>query len=105
MPWGSTRAHLRTLAGRRPGPGICPEPPTAGSQLSAVWHHPLRAGLGGLHPGVEKAMNFTPDMSREEIFATQNMAMAAPSWRQRDPETFETCWALIWKRRHAALRS
>ena len=37
---------------------------------------------------VNRAMNFTPDMSREEIFATQNEAMASPGWRERDPASF-----------------
>jgi pimeloyl-ACP methyl ester carboxylesterase len=45
-------------------------------------------GRVGDTPDVEKAMNFTPDRSREEIFATQNMAMAAPGWRGRAPEAF-----------------
>jgi 3-oxoadipate enol-lactonase len=40
---------------------------------------------------VNKAMNFTPDMTREEIFAAQNVAMAAPGWRERDPEAFNYC--------------
>lgn len=40
---------------------------------------------------VNAAMNFTPDMSREQIFATQNEAMAAPGWRERDPDAFEYC--------------
>lgn len=37
---------------------------------------------------VTRAMNFTPEMTREEIFATQDEAMAAPGWRERDPEAF-----------------
>ncbi|MCZ6875163.1 MAG: alpha/beta fold hydrolase [bacterium] len=45
----------------------------------------------GYTPEVEKAMNFTPDMRREDIFATQNIAMAAPGWRERDPEAFHYC--------------
>ena len=40
---------------------------------------------------VNAAMNFTPDMSREQIFATQNEAMAAPGWRERDPAAFGYC--------------
>jgi pimeloyl-ACP methyl ester carboxylesterase len=36
-------------------------------------------------------MSFGPEMSREEIFATQNEAMAAPGWRMRDPEAFAYC--------------
>lgn len=37
---------------------------------------------------VNRAMNFTPDMTREQIFETQNVAMASPGWKQRDPEAF-----------------
>lgn len=37
---------------------------------------------------VNRAMNFTPDMTREQIFETQNAAMASPGWKQRDPEAF-----------------
>lgn len=54
--------------------------------------------LSGTHHGgpgrvpsnerVTRAMNFTPDMTREQIFAEQNAAMAAPGWRERDPEAF-----------------
>jgi len=33
-------------------------------------------------------------MTREEIFSAQNEAMAAPGWRQRDPEAFEYCLAV-----------
>jgi 3-oxoadipate enol-lactonase len=40
---------------------------------------------------VTRAMNFTPDMTREQIFATQNSAMASPGWKQRDPEAFAYC--------------
>ncbi len=35
---------------------------------------------------VSRAMNFTPEMTREQIFETQAIAMAAPGWRERDPE-------------------
>jgi pimeloyl-ACP methyl ester carboxylesterase len=38
---------------------------------------------------VNKAMELRPDMTREQIFATQNEAMASPGWRERDPEAFE----------------
>ena len=51
-------------------------------------------GSVGSTERVEKAMNFTPEMTREEIFSTQNEAMAAPGWRQRDPEAFEYCLAV-----------
>ena len=57
--------------------------------------------LSGTHHGgpgrvpsnerVQKAMNFTPDMTREQIFAEQNEAMAAPGWRERDTEAFAYC--------------
>lgn len=42
---------------------------------------------------VNKAMNFTPDMTREQIFETQNVAMASPGWRERDPEAFKALLA------------
>jgi pimeloyl-ACP methyl ester carboxylesterase len=42
---------------------------------------------------VEKAMNFTRDMTRQEIFTVQNIAMSSPGWRERDPEAFEACLA------------
>lgn len=45
-------------------------------------------------PAVDAAMNFTPDMTREQIFATQNAAMASPGWRERDPEAFARCLAI-----------
>lgn len=37
---------------------------------------------------VTRAMNFTPEMTREDIFGGQNEAMASPGWRERDPEAF-----------------
>ncbi|MGH2607508.1 MAG: alpha/beta fold hydrolase [Tepidiformaceae bacterium] len=40
---------------------------------------------------VNRAMNFGPEMTREQIFATQNEAMASPGWRERDPEAFDYC--------------
>lgn len=45
-------------------------------------------GSVGSNERVTRAMNFTPEMTREQIFATQNDAMAAPGWRERDPEAF-----------------
>ncbi len=45
-------------------------------------------GSVGYTEAVTRAMNFTPDMTREQIFETQNIAMAAPGWRERDPEAF-----------------
>ena len=41
--------------------------------------------------GVSRAMNFTPEMTREQIFATQDEAMASPGWRERDPDAFDYC--------------
>ncbi|GBD23151.1 Aclacinomycin methylesterase RdmC [bacterium HR29] len=37
---------------------------------------------------VEEALRLVPGMSKEEIFARQNEAMAAPGWKDRDPEAF-----------------
>jgi len=65
-----------------------PERTTALS-LSGTSHR--GPGAVGSTEAVNKAMNFTPEMSREEIFATQNMAMASPGWRERDPEGFAYC--------------
>lgn len=48
-------------------------------------------GSVGSTERVEKAMYFTPDMTREDIFSTQNEAMAAPGWPERDPEAFQYC--------------
>lgn len=45
-------------------------------------------GWVGSTEAVNRAMNFTPDMTREQIFETQNVAMAAPGWKERDPEAF-----------------
>jgi len=45
-------------------------------------------GSVGYTEPVQRAMNFTPDMTREQIFETQNIAMAAPGWKERDPEAF-----------------
>ncbi|MGH2633888.1 MAG: alpha/beta fold hydrolase, partial [Tepidiformaceae bacterium] len=42
---------------------------------------------------VERAMHFTAEMSREEIFAAQDEAMASPGWRERDPAAFAYCLA------------
>jgi pimeloyl-ACP methyl ester carboxylesterase len=43
---------------------------------------------------VNAAMNITPEMSREQIFAGQNEAMASPGWRERDPQAFGYCLAV-----------
>lgn len=40
---------------------------------------------------VTDAMRIEPGMSREEIFARQDEAMAAPGWRERDPGAFNYC--------------
>ncbi|HEX6031564.1 MAG TPA: alpha/beta fold hydrolase [Tepidiformaceae bacterium] len=50
-------------------------------------------GSVGSNERVNRAMNFTPEMSREEIFATQDEAMASPGWRGRDPVAFNYCLA------------
>ncbi|MEP7216306.1 MAG: alpha/beta fold hydrolase [Anaerolineaceae bacterium] len=42
---------------------------------------------------VNAAMQLKPEMTREQIFATQNEAMAAPGWKERDPEAFAYCLA------------
>jgi pimeloyl-ACP methyl ester carboxylesterase len=42
----------------------------------------------GSTDAVNKAMNFTPEMTREQIFAGQNEAMAAPGWKERAPAAF-----------------
>ncbi len=43
---------------------------------------------------VTEAMRIEPGMSREEIFARQDEAMASPGWRERDPEAFDYCLAI-----------
>ena len=48
-------------------------------------------GSVGQTERVARAMNFTPDMSREQIFAAQDEAMASPGWRERDPAAFQYC--------------
>lgn len=46
-------------------------------------------GAVGSTDAVNRAMEIRPDMTREQIFATQNEAMASPGWRERDLEAFE----------------
>lgn len=46
-------------------------------------------GSVGSTDAVNRAMEIRPDMTREEIFATQNEAMASAGWRERDPEAFD----------------
>lgn len=54
--------------------------------LSGTSHRgPLAVGSTD---AVNRAMNFSPDMTREQIFETQNIAMASPGWRERDPGAF-----------------
>jgi len=48
-------------------------------------------GSAGETARVTEAMRIDPRMSREEIFARQDEAMAAPGWRERDPEAFNYC--------------
>jgi 3-oxoadipate enol-lactonase len=60
--------------------------------LSGTHHN--GPGRVGSNERVAKAMNFTPDMTREQIFAEQNEAMAAPGWRERDPEAFAYCMSV-----------
>ena len=50
-------------------------------------------GSVGSTERVTRAMQLTPDMTREQIFAAQDEAMAAPGWRERDPEAFAYCLA------------
>lgn len=48
----------------------------------------------GSTEAVNRAMNFTPDMTREQIVAGQNEAMAAPGWKERDPAAFAKLLAI-----------
>jgi pimeloyl-ACP methyl ester carboxylesterase len=52
------------------------------------------AGSVGSTERVNRAMNFTPEMTREQIFAGQNEAMASPGWRERDAEAFDYCMSV-----------
>lgn len=45
-------------------------------------------GSVGSTAAVNQAMRLTPEMTREQIFETQNAAMAAPGWKERDPDAF-----------------
>ena len=45
-------------------------------------------GSVGSTRAVDAAMNFSPEATREQIFTQQLEAMAAPGWRDRDPEAF-----------------
>jgi pimeloyl-ACP methyl ester carboxylesterase len=45
-------------------------------------------GAVGYTEPVQKAMSFTPDVTREQIFEGQNAAMASPGWKERDPAAF-----------------
>jgi pimeloyl-ACP methyl ester carboxylesterase len=61
-----------------------------GRVLGLVLSGTRHGGPGGMPmtEKVAKAMNIQPGMPLEEIFAAQNEAMAAPGWRERDPEAF-----------------
>jgi pimeloyl-ACP methyl ester carboxylesterase len=64
-------------------------------------------GSVGWSERVTRAMNFTPDMTREQIFAGQNAAMAALGWPERDPAAFAYCLRVDLEappRRFAVLR-
>jgi pimeloyl-ACP methyl ester carboxylesterase len=50
-------------------------------------------GTVGSTQRVNEAMRITPEMTREQIFGGQNEAMAAPGWRERDPDAFAYCLA------------
>jgi pimeloyl-ACP methyl ester carboxylesterase len=45
-------------------------------------------GSVGSTEAVNQAMRITAEMTREQIFETQNVAMASPGWKERDPEAF-----------------
>lgn len=64
---------------------------TAPERVSALilsgTSHRGRSAVGSTD-AVNAAMNFTPDMTREQIFETQNAAMASPGWKERDPQAF-----------------
>lgn len=64
-------------------------------------------GRVGPSPRVTAALELKPGIGREELFARQNEAMAAPGWRQRDPEAFARLLATDLEsppRRFAVLR-
>ncbi len=46
------------------------------------------SGSVGSTGAVNDAMRIAPGMTREQIFEAQNLAMAAPDWKERDPEAF-----------------
>lgn len=50
-------------------------------------------GSVGSTEAVNRAMEITPDMTREAIFETQNEAMASPGWEERDPAAFAALMA------------
>lgn len=57
--------------------------------LSGTSHFgPQRVGQS---EDVQKAMNFSRDMTLEEIFTAQNVAMSSPGWRERAPDAFNAC--------------
>lgn len=64
---------------------------TAALILSGTSHR--GPGSVGSTERVNEAMRITPEMTREQIFAGQDEAMAAPGWRERDPDAFAYCLA------------
>jgi len=81
-----------TVYGRSRGGMIAQEfaltHPTRVSTLILTGTSHRGSGAVGQSEAVQKAMNFGPDLTREQIFETQNIAMASPGWRERDPEGF-----------------
>ena len=64
---------------------------TAALILSGTSH--CGPGAIGSTERVNEAMRITPEMTREQIFAGQNEAMASPGWREGDPDAFAHCLA------------
>ena len=62
---------------------------TAALILSGTSHR--GPGSVGEAPHVARAMRIEPGMGREDIFASQNVAMASPGWREREPAAFAYC--------------
>lgn len=64
-------------------------------------------GTVGSSEAVNRAMEIAPGMTREQIFETQNLAMASPGWKERDPEAFASLLATdleVPPRRFAVVR-
>jgi len=81
-----------TLYGRSRGGMLMQETalshPERASALVLVATSHRGPGSVGWDERVTKAMNFTPEMTREQIFESQAEALAAPGWRERDPAAF-----------------